>query len=124
MAQVSLTINGRDYQIACDDGQEEHLRDLAEFVDKRLGELAGSVGQVGDARLLVMTSLLIADDLSEAYRQVDELEQSGVSAPDPPAADLPAPDLPAPDPGDENARRALESYAERLEKIAAHLEGA
>lgn len=67
MGQVSVSINGRAYEIACDSGQEEHLEQLASFVDKRVGDLVASVGQVGDARLLVMVSLLIADELADSY---------------------------------------------------------
>lgn len=67
MPQVEVTINSRIYQIACDEGQDEHLKRLAEYVDKRVQELVSAVGQVGDARLIVMASLLIADELSETY---------------------------------------------------------
>ncbi len=77
MPQVDVHINGRRYQIACDEGQEEHLSQLAEYVDKRVQELVGAVGQVGDARLLVMTSLLVADELSEAYSTLEENSDSG-----------------------------------------------
>ena len=70
MAQVDVTVNGRDYQIACDDGQEDHLAQLGEYVDRRVKELATTVGQVGDSRLLVMVSLLIADELAETYAEL------------------------------------------------------
>ena len=72
MPQVDVTINGRRYQIACDEGQEDHLSQLAVYVDKRVQELVGAIGQVGDARLMVMTSLLVADELAEAYTRLDE----------------------------------------------------
>jgi cell division protein ZapA len=64
MPELTVEINGREYQVACDDGQEEHLTKLARYVDTKMGELVGAVGQIGDARLLVMTGLLIADELS------------------------------------------------------------
>ncbi len=80
MPQVDVHINGRRYQIACDEGQEEHLSQLAEYVDKRVQELVGAVGQVGDARLLVMTSLLVADELSEAYSALEENNDAGNGA--------------------------------------------
>ncbi len=80
MPQVDVHINGRRYQIACDEGQEEHLSQLAEYVDKRVQELVGAVGQVGDARLLVMTSLLVADELSEAYSTLEENADTGNGA--------------------------------------------
>ena len=70
MAQVTVTINDRDYEIACDDGQENHLIKLSQFVDKRLRNLTDVIGQVGDARLLVMASLLLADELSEVYAEL------------------------------------------------------
>ena len=73
MAQVTLTINGRKYDISCDNGEEPHLTQLAEYVDRRVGELVAKVGQVGDARLLVMTSLLVADELSEVYSELDSV---------------------------------------------------
>ena len=74
MGQVTVTINGRDYDIACDDGQESHLTKLSEFVDNRLKELIAAVGQVGDSRLLVMTSLLLADELSEVSIELDNMQ--------------------------------------------------
>jgi cell division protein ZapA len=74
LAHVSVTINGRIYQIACDDGQEANLTRLADYVDKRVGELVAAVGQVGDDRLLVMASLLVADELSDAATRLDGLD--------------------------------------------------
>ena len=74
MAQVKVEINGRGYDIACDNGQEAHLERLASFVDKRIEELIASVGQIGDARLLVMVSLLIADELADAYADLAKLK--------------------------------------------------
>lgn len=65
MAQLSISINGHNYTIACDDGQEERIRDLAEGIDKKVQGLVSEVGQVGDNRLLVMAGLLVADELAE-----------------------------------------------------------
>jgi cell division protein ZapA len=62
MPLVNVLVNGRAYTIACDDGEEDHLRELGTFVDKRVQELTGSVGQVGDTRLLLMAGLVIADE--------------------------------------------------------------
>jgi cell division protein ZapA len=76
LAQVSVTINSRIYQIACDDGQEANLTRLANYVDKRVGELVAAVGQVGDDRLLVMASLLVADELSDAATRLDGVNNS------------------------------------------------
>jgi cell division protein ZapA len=107
MAQVEVTINGRPYRIACDDGQEEHLTQLAEYVDKRVQELVAAVGQAGESRLLVMASLLIADELSETYASLEARGGAGGAAPDL-----------------EARARATEMLAERIERIAARLEPA
>jgi cell division protein ZapA len=66
MAQISVRINGRMYPIVCDDGQEAHLAKLALFIDQRIEQLAAAVGRSDDARLLVMASLLVADELMDA----------------------------------------------------------
>ena len=50
MPLVNVLVNGRAYTVACDDGEEDHVRDLGQYLDKRVRELSGSVGQVGDAR--------------------------------------------------------------------------
>ncbi len=70
MGQVSLGINGRQYEVQCDDGQESHLYQLADYVNGKVGELVSGAGQVGEARLLLMASLLIADELMEAKAEV------------------------------------------------------
>ena len=110
MAEVTVTINGREYQVACDDGQEEHLQKLSHFVDKKIADLAGSLGQIGDARLLVMASLLVADELSDAYRQLETLEAGN--------------DGEASGPGAMATSAALDACAQRIEDIATRLEGA
>jgi cell division protein ZapA len=109
VAEVTLTINGRSYTVACDDGQEAHLQHLAGHIDQRVGDLVESVGQLGEPRLLVMASLLIADELSDAYAHISELEASHSAA--------------APEAADPAAVEALESCASRLEAIADRLEG-
>src|SRR5262245_53850567 len=76
MAQVTVLVNGRNYTLACEDGEEEHLTALAGFIDSRVAELGIAVGQqVGDARLMLMASLVVADELAVAHERVEELEQ-------------------------------------------------
>jgi cell division protein ZapA len=75
MGQINVILNGRSYTVACDDGEEEHLMELGEFVASRAEELAGSVGQVGDSRLMLMTSLVVADELGESLDRIDKLER-------------------------------------------------
>jgi len=74
MAQVNVSINGRAYRMACEDGQEEHLTRLAKNLDDRIGELRGKFGQIGDARLIVMAALTVADDLAEMGKKLRRLE--------------------------------------------------
>lgn len=70
MAQVEITINGRDYRIACEDGQEGHLTQLAAYLDGKVGELVDEVGQIGDTSLMVMAGLLVADELSDTREEL------------------------------------------------------
>ena len=63
MGQVRITLNGSGYDIACDDGQEEHVMRLANALSERVNQLVTANGQVGEARLLLMAGLLMADDL-------------------------------------------------------------
>ena len=74
MAQVTATINGRQYRLACEDGQEEHLEKLAHNLDQRVVELRGKFGEIGDTRLTVMAALTIADVLSENAQRIKRLE--------------------------------------------------
>jgi len=80
MPQVVVTINTRSYAVACGDGEEEHLLRLAAQVDERVSGLARDVGQVGDARLLLMASLLMADDLEQAEAKAREAEAEVMGA--------------------------------------------
>jgi cell division protein ZapA len=70
MPLVNNMVNSRAYTIACDDGEEDHLRELAAHVDGKVKELLGSVGQVGDQRLMLMAALLIADEHYETSQQL------------------------------------------------------
>jgi cell division protein ZapA len=74
MAQVEVTINGRTYVVACEDGEEAHLEELAEYLNGQVKELAESLGQVGEARLILMAGLLLADELFDAVARVKTLQ--------------------------------------------------
>jgi cell division protein ZapA len=63
MGQVAITLNDRTYRLVCDDGEEDHLADLAQIVKAKIEALRADVGHVGDERLMLMAALLIADDL-------------------------------------------------------------
>src|ERR1700733_6396598 len=75
MSQVSVTINGRQFRMACEDGQEPHLVDLARALDDRITGLRTKFGEIGDTRLTVMAALTVADELAEAAVRVSRLEQ-------------------------------------------------
>jgi len=66
MPQVSITINGRAYPVACNEGEEQRIRDLARTIDSKVASFARQVGQAGEARLLVLAALVLADELAEA----------------------------------------------------------
>lgn len=99
MPKLSVIMNGRSYDFVCDEGQEEHLKEMALLVDRRIKDLVLGVGQIGEVRLLAMAALLLADELSEAYRQLDAklAEKSAES------------------------QSALESLAGRIDQLAARL---
>ena len=73
MAQVSVTIGGRNYRMACDDGQEEHLMKLARGLDQKIAHLREAFGEIGDTRLTVMAAIMVSDELSETKRRVSGL---------------------------------------------------
>jgi cell division protein ZapA len=75
MSHVSVTINGRQYRMACEDGQEGHLMRLAADVDKRINDLRERFGEIGDMRLVVMAAIMIGDELSELGKRVRRLEE-------------------------------------------------
>jgi cell division protein ZapA len=103
MANIDVDIAGRRYNVACRDGEEEHLRALAAIVDRRAHDAAAALGGLTEARQLLFAALLIADDLKEARA----------------GGDLPDPTPPPPDPA---VAEALERLAERAESLADSLE--
>lgn len=103
MADVSLTIGGRTYLVACRDGGEEHLRKLGAQVDKKAADAARAVGNATEARTLLLAALLLADELGEV--------RAG-TAPPPEAGLSPA------------VAEALVRLAERVETLADSLETA
>jgi cell division protein ZapA len=116
VAQIDITINGRTYPVGCEDGQEARLQRLAAYVDGKVTELAESVGPVGDTRLLVMASLLLADELADAARDGDRLRIEAQQAARAAEERANAADL--------AAARTMEELASRLESIALRLEKA
>jgi cell division protein ZapA len=75
MSQVSVTINGRQFRMACEDGEEGHLVELARELDARISGLRAKFGEIGDTRLTVMAAITVADELVEAGLRIKRLEE-------------------------------------------------
>jgi cell division protein ZapA len=75
MSHISVTINGRQYRMACEEGQEVRLLKLAENLESRIGSLRGKFGEIGDARLTVMAALTVCDELMDANHRISALEE-------------------------------------------------
>jgi cell division protein ZapA len=107
MPQVTVVLNDRSYTVSCDEGDEDHLRELAQNLDKRVRALAETVGQVGDSRLLAMVALMLLDELGEARDAIATLKSAGSPAQN----------------SEENLAEMLENATSRLEAIAARMTG-
>ena len=75
MSHINVTINGRQYRMACEEGQEARLLQLAESFEARIGDLRGKFGEIGDSRLTVMAALTVADELLDAEARIRALEE-------------------------------------------------
>ncbi|MGQ4273481.1 cell division protein ZapA [Terrihabitans sp. B22-R8] len=116
MAEVHVTIAGRKYRMACDDGQEEHLHALSAEVDAKIEQMRASFGEIGDMRLTVMASVVLADELSEARQRIEALKAdvAGLRGADSDA-------LAAMKNDEVRAAARIEGIAARLESVAAEL---
>jgi cell division protein ZapA len=75
MTQVNATIAGRQFRLACEDGQQDHLHALAGDIDARIEALRQRFGEIGDTRLTVMAALMVADELEEAQQRIRRMEE-------------------------------------------------
>ena len=110
MGQVVVKVNGRDFALSCADGQEPRIRRLAQYIDARVAEFTKTVGQVGEARLLLLAAITVADELSDANEALQQ-EQSRARA-----AEIEAGDMA------DAAAGGIHTLARRIEAIAARLE--
>jgi cell division protein ZapA len=108
MAQISVTINGRSYPVACDEGEESRIRELARSIDNKVSAFARQVGQAGEARLLVLAALVLADEVAEVNEALRNLSDRSA--------------LPAAAPEDGALAAGVEKLAVRIEAVAARLE--
>lgn len=74
MAQVTLDVNGRPYVVGCEDGQEQHLSDLARVFDRHVRQVGQQLGQLGETRLFLMGALLLADELAETKARMAAIQ--------------------------------------------------
>jgi len=116
MAHVTVTINGRQYRIGCEDGQEDHVIGLARDFDRRILDLHERFGEIGDARLTVMAALEVADQLAEAGRNIRRLEEEIASLNDTRAKTVTRTQA-----GEAALVTALNTAAERIERITKSL---
>lgn len=79
MNHINVTINGRQYRMACEEGQEARLLSLAESFESRTQNLRGKFGEIGDARLTVMAALTVCDELLDAGQRIRSLEEELVA---------------------------------------------
>ena len=106
MAQVTVKINGYAYTVGCDDGQEHHLMQMASEVENRVDSIKALGGQSGEARLLVLSSLLMADELHDLKITLGNLQSELQRIPQ----------------AEAEAKKRLARLADRAEAIAAEIE--
>ena len=118
MAQVTVTIDSKTYRMACEEGQEEHLSDLAGRFDRYVGHLKGQFGEIGDLRITVMAGIMVMDELHELQRrmrgleaEVETLKKTRDNA------------LTRVDKTDHDLAEALSEVTDKIEQIAGKLSG-
>ncbi|WP_026607204.1 cell division protein ZapA [Methylocapsa acidiphila] len=118
MAQVAVTIAGRVYRVACDEGEEEHLDELARTVDGKIKSMRQRFGEIGDQRLTVMAAITLADELAEERQRATALQAE--------LAELKAKSTQGSSRNDEWADRVAQSLNEaalRIERMTHELNG-
>ena len=75
MANVNIKFNGKEFLLSCDDGQEEHLEELSLHLNEKFNELKNSLGNIGENKLLLITSIKIMDEYFETRKKIDEKKQ-------------------------------------------------
>jgi cell division protein ZapA len=105
MAQITVSINGRGYPVACNEGEEARIEELGRYIDAKVKTFARELGQIGETRLLVLAALVLADELADAQAESDRPSAGNGAALD-----------------DGIAAAGIENLAQRIEAIAARLE--
>lgn len=106
MAQMIIEVNGRPYTVGCEDGQEQHLIELARIFDRQVRQVSQDMGQLGDTRLFLMGALLLADELADLKLRLSNIQgELARTQTDQSKIEV-------------KAVAALENAAKRIEKIA------
>ncbi len=103
MPTIEVRLQGRTHALTCNEGEEHRLRQVAQYLDRRLQEASRAAGGTNDARLLVLTSLVVCDELADARDEIDALKRRV-------------------DEVEERASTALDRVAHRIEDLAHRIE--
>lgn len=109
MPTVEIMVNGRRHAVQCGEGEEGRVKRLASYVDRKISDMSRGQSQQGDSRLLLMASLMVADELSDAFEEIKRLQT---------VLDERVHDI------ETQAANALEHIAQQLDAIASQLERA
>jgi cell division protein ZapA len=105
MPEIHLTLNGRSYPVSCEEGEETRIKELAQYVDRKIQEFVSKLGQIGEARLLVLAALVVADELADAHAALRRQSTTAANGVD-----------------TETLAHGLDELAKRIETIAVRLE--
>ncbi|MEJ0013693.1 MAG: cell division protein ZapA [Bauldia sp.] len=119
MAQVNVTISGKTYRMACDDGEEEHLTSLAERLNRSVEQLRARFGEIGDQRLTVMAAITLADQQAETEKKLRQAEAE-IAALEDAHADL----VGRHEAAQADVAGSITAIADRLEDIAERIDAA
>lgn len=122
MPEVSIEVAGRPYRIRCGEGEEAHVTRMASMIDAEASKLVASLGQMPEGRLMLMSALMIADQLDEAKKAAAEAERRAVNAEKLAETKTPPSDLFSPEREEEIAKN-LDALADRIEALAGRVAG-
>jgi len=118
VAEVTIYINGRSYDISCDNGQEGRIVDLAAYIDQRLQQISRSGAAYNDAHLTVLTALVLADELFETREQLNAIPRAPRAAAGQPLAAQTPVQVPANKDEEKAVLKVLEQITKRIEGVA------
>ena len=72
MANVNIKFNGKEFLLSCDDGQEEHLEELSLYLNNKFNDLKHSLGNIGENKLMLITSIKVMDEYFETKKKIEE----------------------------------------------------